>query len=226
MEPLIEAFRLIISGEPEVYFIVWTSFRFSLSSILFAGIPGILCASFLTLYRFPSRRFLISALSSLTAVPTVVVGLFVYSFLSRSAPLGFLGLLFTPTAVIIGQALLAFPIVSTFIISGYSKLDPRFFETLKTLGIGTFRSVLILLNETKYVLTSALLTAFGRVVSEVGASMMLGGNIRWYTRTMTTAIALDTSKGEYENAVSLGILLLGLSLVLNACIHWTVKHEG
>lgn len=203
----------------------WTSLRFSLASAVIACVPGIPLAVLIALKRFRGRRALLAVLSSLMALPTVVVGLLVYSLISRAGPLGPLGLLFTPRAVIIGQAILAFPIVLSMTASALSSLDPLFPEVLTTLGASQRRILWMSVREARGAVLSASLAAFGRVVGEVGAAMMLGGNIRWYTRTITTAVALETSKGEFEQGLALGIILMALALGVNALLHWVVKHE-
>jgi tungstate transport system permease protein len=171
------------------------------------------------------RRSLAAVVHSLTAIPTVVIGLAVYSFISRSGPLGSLGFLFAPAGVVIGQAFLATPVVASLTYTGLAKLDPRFHETLATLGASGWARVTATLREARAVLLAALVVAFGRVTGEVGVSMMLGGNIRFSTRTMTTAIALDAAKGEFERAVSLGLVLLVLALAVNLALHALAPHE-
>jgi len=219
------AIRLLISGDAEVWFITWTSLRFSLSSTLIACIPGIPLGVLIALRRFRGRRALLAVLSSLMALPTVVVGLIVYSLVSRVGPLGGLRLLFTPGAVIVGQAILAFPIVLAMTASALSNLNPLLPEVLTTLG-ATRRGIFWMsVREARGAVLSAALAAFGRVVGEVGAAMMLGGNIRWYTRTITTAIALETGKGEFELGLALGIILMAMALGVNALLHWAVRHE-
>lgn len=225
MNPFLGALELILSGDREIFLIAGTTLRFSFWSTAFSTLPGLALGILLANCRFPGRRAVAAVVSSLTALPTVVIGLFVYSLISRSGPLGSLGWLFAPPGVVLGQTLLALPIVVSLVYTGLSKLDARFTETLVTLGAGRFRRLTSTLFEAKYVLASALLNAFGRVTGEVGVSMMLGGNIRWYTRTMTTTIALDTSKGEFERALSLGILLLAISFSINALVHAAVKHD-
>ncbi len=215
MKPIQSALSLILSGNREIFFTVGTSLSFSFFSTMLAGFIGLGIATIVTLYRFPLRRFFISLITSLMAVPTVVVGLVMYGFLSRSGPLGNLGWLYTPYAVIIGQSIFALPIVISYLWTGFSKIDLRFFETIHTLGCSFSTKCFLTWRESQTVLTNALLSSFGRVLSEVGISMMLGGNIRWYTRTMTTAIALETNRGEYEQALALGILLLLLSIGIN-----------
>jgi tungstate transport system permease protein len=190
-----------------------------------ACIPGIPLGVLIALRRFRGRRVVLAILSSLMALPTVVVGLVVYSLISRSGPLGSLGMLFTPNAVILGQAILAFPIVTSMTASALSRLDPLFPEVLATLGANRRNILWMSVREARGAVLSASLAAFGRVVGEVGAAMMLGGNIRWYTRTITTAIALETSKGEFELGLALGIILMITSLGVNALLHWLVKHE-
>jgi tungstate transport system permease protein len=159
------------------------------------------------------------------AMPTVVVGLLVYSFVSRAGPLGYLDILFTPTAVIIGQAILAFPIVTSLVYGGLSRLDDELTETLITFGAGPLRMLLKILSEARIAILSAVLSGFGRVIGEVGVSMMLGGNIRWYTRTMTTAIALENRRGAFSLALALGFILLIVAFGVNATLNWMVRRQ-
>lgn len=219
------AIELLVSGDREVWFITWTSLRFSFSSALIACVPGIPLGVLIGLNRFKGRRALLAVLNSLMALPTVVVGLVVYSLISRSGPLGGLGILFTPRAVVIGQAILALPIVVSMTASGLSELNPLFAEALTTLGASPRGILWMTVREARGAVLSAGLAAFGRVVGEVGAAMMLGGNIRWYTRTITTAIALETSKGEFELGLALGLILMLTSLGVSALLHGAVKHE-
>ena len=155
----------------------------------------------------------------------VVVGLLVYSFISRAGPLGFLGILFTPTAIHVGQVILCFPLITSLVYSALSRLDQRLPETLVTLGARRTEVFRMILLEGRIAILSALLSGFGRVVGEVGVAMMLGGNIRWYTRTLTTAIALETSKGEFELSLALGIILMAIAFVVNFTLHGVVRHE-
>jgi tungstate transport system permease protein len=220
-----KAFDLLVSGDREVWFIAWTSLRFSLSSAVIACIPGIPLGVLIALKRFRGRRLLLAVLTSLMALPTVVVGLIVYSLISRAGPLGVFGILFTPRAVIIGQAILALPIIVSMTASGLSSLDPLFPEMLTTLGASRRDILWMSVRQARGAVLSACLAAFGRVVGEVGVAMMLGGNIRWYTRTITTAIALETSKGEFELGLALGMILMVVSLGVNAVLHWAIPHE-
>lgn len=214
-----EAFELLASGDAETWGIVWRSLRFSFFSTLFSLLPGVPLGIFLAMRPTAGRRFAAALVNALTAVPTVVIGLAVYSLISNSGPLGFLRLLYAPGGVVLGQACLALPIVASLAHAGLLKLDPRFRETLLTLGAGPWRRFTSTLRESRSVLVAAVVTAFGRVTGEVGVSMMLGGNIRYLTRTMTTAIALDSSKGEFERAISLGLVLLLISIAVNLALH-------
>jgi tungstate transport system permease protein len=219
------AIGLLLSGNPEVWFITWTSLRFSVCSAALAGAVGIPLGVLIALKRFAGRRVLLAVLSSLMALPTVVVGLLVYSMISRAGPLGGLGLMFTPRAVIIGQAILAFPIVLSMTASSLSSINPLFPEVLTTLGASRRAIFWMSVRECRGAVLSAALASFGRVVGEVGAAMMLGGNIRWYTRTLTTAIALQTGMGELELGLALGIILMIMALGVNSLLHWAVRHE-
>jgi len=221
----LEAVNLLLQGDREVYFIALTSISFSLISTLLASVIGVPCGILLFLSPGRGKRAINSILSSLMALPTVVVGLLVYTLISRSGPLGFLGLLYTPTAVVVGQMLLILPILISMAYTGIAKLDKRFFETLKTLGAAKSNILSMTLWEARIPLLGTVLAGFGRALGEVGVSMMLGGNIRWYTRTMTTTIALETSKGEFVRAVALGIILIVLSLLINSALHFLVKGD-
>lgn len=218
------AIALLSGGDRETWMTILTSLRFSFWSTLLSVIPGVPLGACLFLARFRGKRAVVAMLNATMAVPTVVVGLFVYSFISRSGPLGGLNLMFAPGGVVLGQTMLAFPLVMAMSYTGLQKLDPRYAETLLTLGAGPWHRVIAVIREGRYVVVQAVLAAFGRVTGEVGVSMMLGGNIRWYTRTMTTTIALDASKGEFERAVSLGIVLLVVALAINFMSHLAVRN--
>ncbi|MEW5815781.1 MAG: ABC transporter permease [Spirochaetota bacterium] len=226
MNPFIKAFEMIFSGNPEIYLIVFTSLRFSVTTALFSSAISIPLGVTLWVHTFPAKKTIIAILNTLMALPTVVVGLLVYSLLSRSGPLGFLSLLFTPGAVIIGQTFLAFPIITSMVFVGLNKLDFQLHETLITLGSSKLDIFRMTLKEARFIILSAVLAGFGRVIGEVGVSMMLGGNIRWYTRTITTAIALETSKGEIELGLALGIILLIIAFVVNFSLHRLVRYEN
>lgn len=221
-----EAFALLLTGEGETWGIVGRSLGFAFCSTVFSFLPGAI-AGFAAASLRPSRRRPAAAfLNALTALPTVVVGLFVYSLISRSGPLGFLSFLFAPPGVVLGQTFLAMPIVASLVYAGLSKMDPRFRETLITLGAGPWRRLLATAREARSILVAALVAAFGRVAGEVGVCMMLGGNIRGSTRTMTTAIALDASKGEFERALALGLVLFVLAVAINLAVHALAPREA
>ncbi len=224
LESLAAAVRLIVSGDREVYFISWTSLRLALQSTLIASAVSIPLGVLLGLSEFAGKRPLLVALNTLMALPTVVVGLFVYAFLSRSGPLGGLGLLFTPPAVVIGQAILILPLLVSLVYGALSRLDRTLPETLVTLGSSRARILWMIVCESRVAILSAVLAGFGRVIGEVGVAMMLGGNIRGYTRTLTTAIALETAKGEFVLGLALGIILLAIAFLVNFLAHWTVPH--
>jgi tungstate transport system permease protein len=209
------AFDLIFSFDPEVYTIVWLSLRVALSATLVAAVLGIPLAYLVATREFRGKGSLITLFNTLMALPTVVVGLFTYSFLSRKGPLGFLDLLFTPTGIILGDIILAFPLIVGLTIAAVQSVDPRASVTAMSLGASGRQASLTILREARFGLMAALFNGFGRVVAEVGSAMMLGGNIRGFTRTITTAIALETSKGEFAFGMALGIILLILALTVN-----------
>lgn len=224
IESLYRAGVLLLSGEREVYFIAWTSLWMSVVSVLLAALISLPLGFLLGLGEFRGKRLVVAVLNTLMALPTVVVGLVVYAFLSRSGPLGFLGLLFRPPAVIVGQTVLCLPLIASLVYSAIGKTDRRLPETLVTLGASRSQVFWMTLREDRVAILSALLAGFGRLIGEVGISMMLGGNIRWYTRTLTTAIALETSKGEFELGLALGAILMVLAFLVNAGLHGMVRH--
>ncbi len=222
----VQALKLLVSLDRETYYIAGTSLRFALASTLLSALISLPAGAILGLYRFRGRRIVITVLNTLMAMPTVVIGLIIYSVISRSGPLGYLGLLFNPSAVIIGQTVLAFPIIASMVNTSVGRLDINLRETLVTLGASRFRIFFTIMWEARFAVTTALLAGFGRVIGEVGVSMMLGGNIRWWTRTITTTISLETSKGQFELALALGVILMVIAFLVNFITHWTVKHEN
>lgn len=210
-----QALVLLFSGDRELWTIVGISFSVSVRAILVATLPALLIAFLLAHVQFPGRRILISVFNTLLSVPAVVVGLTVYILVSRNGPLGDLKLLFTQNAMIIGQILLCFPILVAMGHSAIQAADRRAWETAITLGAGPWRAMLTLMYEVRFGLIAALIAGFGRIIAEVGCSMMVGGNILYYTRNIPTAIALETSKGEFAQGIALGTVLLLLALALN-----------
>ena len=217
-ESLRVAIALILAGDREVVSAVATSLRVAIWSVLFAALLGIPFGIAVALGRFPMRGMFRVVLNSMMAMPTVVIGLVVYGILSRQGPAGSLQLLFTPGGIIIGQAILALPIISNYTLTAIEGADPAILPTARTLGASNLQSMLQLAKEVRFGVIAAVVAGFGRVVSEVGVAMMLGGNIRFYTRTMTTAIALETSKGEFAFGLALGIILMALALAVNAVL--------
>jgi tungstate transport system permease protein len=206
---------LIGSLDREVIAAASTSVSVALWSIGVAALIGIPIGIAIGVTEFPFKRLIITLLNTLMALPTVVVGLLVYGIISRQGPMGELGLLFTPQAIIIGQSILAIPIVANYTLGSIRGADSRIMPTALTLGAGRLQSVLQLAREVRFGIMAALIAGFGRVIAEVGVAMMLGGNIRGYTRTMTTAIALETSKGEFAFGLALGLILMAVALVVN-----------
>ncbi len=211
----IEALKLLFSLDREIITISMLSLQVALSATFIATIFGIPLAYTIATKEFRFKGALITLFNTLMALPTVVVGLFCYSFLSRKGPLGFLDLLFTPTGIIIGDVILAFPLIVGLTIAAVNAVDPRALVTARSLGAKPFQVTLTVLMEARYALIAAVVNGFGRVVAEVGSAMILGGNIRGYTRTITTAVALETSKGEFALGMALGILLLTVALSVN-----------
>jgi len=216
---IVTALRLLVGGDPELWEIISISFRVSGVAILVATPPALVIAFFLAYKRFPGRRLLISIFSTLLSVPAVVVGLTLYLLLSRHGPMGDWKLLFTQSAMVLGQIALSFPILVAMGHAALQAADKRAWETALTLGASPLRAFYSVMREVRFGLLAALLAAFGRIIAEVGASMMLGGNIMHYTRNIPTAIALETSKGEFSRGIALGLVLLALAFSLNALFH-------
>jgi tungstate transport system permease protein len=219
-QALTESIRLILSLDKEVYAIVLRSLRFSFIATLLAVLMGVPIGFLIGSKRFKGRSLIITILNTSMALPTVVVGLIGYSFLSRSAPLGFLSLMFTPRAVILGEFVLSLPIITNLTVAAVQSVDPRAVLTAKTLGAGGFQTIWTILMEARFALIAAIIVGYGRAVSEVGSAMMLGGNIRYFTRTMTTAIALETSKGEFGFGLALGFFLMLVVFTVNILFHY------
>lgn len=211
--------QLITSRDPDVVSAVSVSIVVSLWSTLFASLAGVPAGVAVAVMEFRAKRAVVTLLNTLMALPTVVVGLFVYSLISRQGPLGGFGILFTPWAMVVGQTLLAIPIVANLTMSAIKGADPRIVPTALTLGAGPFESIRRLVVEMRFGIMAAIIAAFGRVIAEVGVAMMLGGNIRGHTRTMTTAIAMETGKGEFALGLALGLILMAVALVVNMALN-------
>ncbi|HEY0832482.1 MAG TPA: ABC transporter permease [Azospirillum sp.] len=210
------ALRLIGSLDPDLVEIVGLSLRVSLLAVLAAALVGLPLGAALAAFRFPGRRAVVIALNAMMGLPPVVVGLVIYLLLSRSGPLGTLGLLFTPTAMIVAQAVLITPIVAALTRQTVEDLLVEYDDLLRVLGAGPLATIATLLAEARLSLATTVLAGFGRASAEVGAVMIVGGNIDHVTRVMTTAIALETSRGDLPLALGLGFILIVLSLAVNA----------
>jgi tungstate transport system permease protein len=210
---------LIISLDRELLEIILLSLRISLSAIFVATVAGVLTAALLAFRRFPLRGAIVSVLNTFMGLPPVVVGLVLYLILSRSGPLGFLGLLYTPTAMFIAQAVLAYPIVAAMSYSAIRSVRPEI--RLAALGLGAtgFQASLAVVRDARYGIVSSVMAGLGRVMAEVGAVLIVGGNIAGYTRVMTTTIALEYDKGDFSLALALGIILLLISLCINLVMY-------
>ena len=211
-----EALRLIAGGDPKLLDIVLLSLRVSLTAVVFACVVGLPLGATVAVSRFPGRRTVVVVLNALMGLPPVVVGLLVYLLLSRAGPLGAMGLLFTPTAMVIAQAILITPIVAALSRQVVEDAWAEYREQLRSLGERRFGAVMTMLWDLRFSLVTIVLAGFGRAAAEVGAVMIVGGNIDGVTRVMTTAIALETSKGDLPLALGLGIVLLTIVLALNA----------
>ena len=220
VDSLYSALLLVASLDPEMVSIVAVSLKVSGTSTVLASLMGV-PAGFLVAYgSFPGKRMVITILNTLLALPTVVIGLFVYAFISRRGILGPLDLLYTQKAMVIGQTILILPIVATFTIAAISRIDERYRKTAMTLGANRLQTAFVIFREARFGIVAAVIAAFGRVIAEVGISMMLGGNARGFTRTMTTAMALEYDKGQFALAVALGIILLSLSFGIYLLFHF------
>jgi tungstate transport system permease protein len=215
------AARLVVALDPQLLDIVLLSLRVSLSAVLIAALLGLPLGAALAVSRFPGRRTLIVLLNALMGLPPVVAGLAIYLLLSRAGPLGELGLLFTPTAMVIAQTVLILPIMAALSRQVIEDAWHEYEEQLQSLGAGRVGAALTLLWDTRFSLLTTVLAGFGRAAAEVGAVMIVGGNIDGVTRVMTTAIALETSKGDLPLALGLGTVLLGIVVVVNAAAYLT-----
>ncbi len=217
-EEFSHAISLILNGDAELWAIVFLSLKVSVFAVLISALIGMPVGAALAVARFPGRRALIVLMNALMGFPPVVVGLLVYLMLSRSGPLGVLELLYTPTAMIIAQVVLVTPIVAALTRQVVEMLAEEYSEQLRSLGVSRLASVPVLLWDARLALITALLAGFGRAIAEVGAVIIVGGNINHVTRVMTTTIALETSKGNLALALALGAILIGIAVAVNAMV--------
>ena len=215
IEGFFKAIQLILSLDPEVLNITLLSLRVSGTAVILGSIVGLPAGALLGLYDFKGKQIVVNFVNTMMGLPPVVVGLFVFLLLSRSGPLGPLDLLYTPLAMIIAQFILATPIITGITMAAVSSIDRTVRETAISLGATENQLILTILKETRMNMLSGIIVAFGRVISEVGAIMIVGGNIRWYTRALTTAIVLETRRGEFALAIALGLILILLAFAIN-----------
>jgi tungstate transport system permease protein len=224
LEGIREGFSLLFSFDPEVWGPIRVSVAVALFSTLIAAMLALPAGLWIGLSKFRGRRALVSLLNTLMALPTVLVGLVVYAFLSRRGPMGSMDLLYTQTAMVIGQVILAFPIIAALCAAAVERADPRVQQTMLGLGAGRLRAALVVAAENRSALAAAIAAGFGRVFAEVGISMMVGGNIRGHTRNITTGIAFETGKGEFALGVALGVVLLVVALAVNLVVsYWQYR---
>jgi tungstate transport system permease protein len=219
------ALQLVLTGDPELFAIVWLSLVVSMSAVLCAAAIGVPAGAFLALTRFTGREGVIVVLNAMMGLPPVVVGLAVYLLLSRSGPLGSWGLLFTPQAMVIAQTVLVAPIIAALARQTVEDLWAEYRDELAAMDIGPLTRIATLVWDARFSLVTALLAGFGRAAAEVGAIIIVGGNIDGFTRTMTTAIALETSKGDLPLAIGLGMVLISIVIVVNA-LAWGARWAG
>jgi tungstate transport system permease protein len=212
---LLKAFQLIFTFDPEVMSIAGLSLRIAVTSVVIGSIIALPIASLIHFHNFRGKRILVSLIQTFYSIPTVTVGLLVFVLFSHSGPLGGLDLIFTPTVMVIGQIILVMPILLGMTISALSGVDRNIIDTARSMGADGWQTMLAILKEARFAVIAAVVLAFGRAISEVGLAMMVGGNIRGFTRVLTTAISLETSKGDWELSMALGIILIFIALVIN-----------
>jgi tungstate transport system permease protein len=222
-EGLIQAFGLIISLDPALYEVIWLSMYVSGIALAYSTLIGIPLGSLLGLRRFWGRRLIMALLYTGMGFPPVVIGLFVYLMLSRSGPMGTLGWLFTPRAIIVAQTIISFPLVAGFTMAAVMGVDPNLRQQLMSLGATGLQATLAILAEARIGVIVSVIAGFGSVISEVGAVILVGGNIEGKTRTLTTAIVLETRKGNFDLAMALGIILLFISFLINLAM---IRSQG
>lgn len=215
---LVTALQLIVSLDPEVMDITARSLWISVTASLMSSLVCLPLASVISRHHFPGKRIAINLIQTLYSLPTVTVGLFVFVLFSRTGPFGGLDLMFTPAVMIIGQALLITPILLGLTISALSGVDKAVVDTAVSLGASEWQTALVTLKEARFSVLAAIIMGFSRAISEVGVAIMVGGNIKGFTRVITTAISLETSRGEIELSLALGIILLAIALIINIAL--------
>ncbi|TXT65255.1 MAG: Tungstate uptake system permease protein TupB [Promethearchaeota archaeon] len=225
IEGIVQAFILLFTFDSQVWGIMWLSIRVSLTSIFFASLMGIPIGSFIGLRKFRGKSFLTNIINTFMGFPPVVMGLIVFFLLSRSGPLGNLGLLYSPTAMIVAQMFLATPIVTGTTKAAIESIDPNLKQTVISLGATETQLWWQLIKESRRSIIAGILVGFGQIISEVGAVLLVGGNIEGYTRTFTTAIVLNTRMGQFGMAIALGSILILITFILNYALTYLQTRE-
>lgn len=223
LQGFVQALELLKGGDSSVWSAIFATIKVSTGSMLISIATGLPCGFCLGYFNFRGKRALRTVVDTLLSLPTVFVGLMVYAFISSQGPLGEFGLLFTLTGIAIGQSILAFPVVTALTAATIEGVDPQLKLTLISLGAGKKEIIITSLWEVRFGIVAAVVTAYGRVMTEVGISMMVGGNIKWHTRTITTAIALETGKGMFANGIALGLVLLTIAFGVNLSLAFLRK---
>ncbi|MFX0097502.1 MAG: ABC transporter permease [Candidatus Hodarchaeota archaeon] len=218
IDGIIQAFILLFTGDPYIWSIIFLSLRVTATATLFASLIGIPIGIVVGMNDFFGKRVIVSLINTLMGFPPVVVGLIVFLALSRSGLFGALGLLFTPTAIIIGQMIIAAPIIAGITMAAVSSIDVAVIETAKSLGAARTQTWFLILKEARIGIFSGIAIGFGQSISEVGASMIVGGNIEGFTRVLTTAVVLETRQGSYGSAIALGLMLMIIAFIINSLI--------
>jgi len=218
-QAFITAIALIVSLDPEIMEIAGRSLGISLTSCLLASLICLPLANLIHFHNFPGKRILINVIQTFFSLPTVSIGLFVFVLFSQAGPLGGTNLLFTPTVMVLGQMILVTPLLLGLTISALSGVDKAILDTAISLGASGPQVALVVLKEARYAVLAAIIMGFGRAISEVGLALMVGGNIKGFTRVITTAISLETSKGELELSIALGIILIFIALIVNIALN-------
>ena len=220
IQAILQAIKLIVELDPELIRITKLSIYISLTATLIASLIAIPIGGIIYYYEFRGKRTIINLIQTLYSIPTVIVGLFLFLLISKQGPFGFLKLLFTPTGMVIGQMLLILPILIGFTITALVGVSIQIRELAISMGANTYQTIITIIKEARYAIMSAVILGFGRAISEVGVSILIGGNIRGFTRTFTTAISLETSRGNLVLSIALGLILLSLALIINLLLNY------
>ncbi len=220
IQAILQAIELIVELDPELIGITKLSLYISLTATLTASLIAVPIGGMIYYYEFRGKRTIVNLIQTLYSVPTVIVGLFLFLLISKQGPFGFLNLLFTPTGMIIGQTLLILPILIGLTITALVGVSTQIRELAISLGASTYQTIVTIIKEARYAIMGALILGFGRAISEVGVAILIGGNIRGFTRTFTTAISLETSRGNLVLSIALGFILLSLALIINLVLNY------